>query len=89
MNTRILRYIIGLFLCIIISPYVRGEKTAEKKCDIRIEADTIAQLEKNYKINYFIEDTSSSPNVISVQHDWNNDDYTVEGPSRSNSSGME
>ncbi|MBO4530208.1 MAG: BatD family protein [Paludibacteraceae bacterium] len=84
MNTRILRYIIGLFLCIIISPYVRGEK----KWDIKIEADTIAQLEKNYKIDYFIEDTSSTPNVISVQHDWNNDDYTVEGPSRSNSSGM-
>lgn len=84
MNTRILRYIIGLFLCIIISPYVRGEK----KWDIKIEADTIAQIEKNYKIDYFIEDTSSTPNVISVQHDWNNDDYTVEGPSRSNSSGM-
>ena len=84
MNTRILRYIIGFFLCIIISPYVRGEK----KWDIKIEADTIAQLEKNYKIDYFIEDTSSTPNVISVQHDWNNDDYTVEGPSRSNSSGM-
>lgn len=85
MNTRNPRYIIWLFLCIIISPYVRGEKINEKEWDIKIEADTIAQLEKNYKINYFCEDTSSFLNVISVQHDWNNDDYTVEGPSHSNS----
>ncbi len=88
MNTRFPRYIIWLFLCIIISPYVRGEKIDEKKYDIKIKADTIAQLGENYKIDYICEDTNSVPDVISVQHDWNKDDYTVEGPSHHSSSGI-
>ena len=88
MNTRNPRYIIWLFLCIIISPYVRGEKINEKEWDIKIEADTIAQLGENYKIDYICEDTNSVPDVISVQHDWNKDDYTVEGPSHHSSSGI-
>ena len=88
MNTRNPRYIIWLFLCIIISPYVRGEKINEKEWDIKIEADTIAQLGENYKIYYICEDTNSVPDVISVQHDWNKDDYTVEGPSHHSSSGI-
>ncbi len=88
MNTRIPRYFIWLFLCIIISPYVRGEKINGKEWDIKIEADTIAQLGENYKIDYICEDTNSVPDVISVQHDWNKDDYTVEGPSHHSSSGI-